>query len=148
MPKAWATGAIRRPSRPKPSRPRVEPSRSPPIVLCQPPSRIAASSVGILRSSARISPQVSSAVGATLIPVPQTTTPLRRAAATSIATLASPVVISSLSSGRRSRIGAGLLERDDLPLLRDAVPAAVVEGDALVIVEQDDPLHTPSLTHG
>ena len=109
------------------------------------------------------------------MPVPQTTTPLRCAAATSIATLAIPVVISSFSSGRRSRISAGqrgalahrdddlglgqrldqgvgfgevLLERDELPLLGHAVPAAVVEGDALVVVEQDDPLHPPSLTHG
>ncbi len=41
------------------------------------------------------------------MPVPQTTTPLRRAAAMSIATLPIPVVISSLRSGRRSSVAAG-----------------------------------------
>ena len=34
-----------------------------------------------------------------------------------------------------------------LPLVGNAVPAAVVEGDALVVVEQDDPLHVASLSH-
>ena len=130
MPKAWAIGTIRLPSRPRPTRPSVAPSRSPPIVVCQPPSRIAASSAGILRASARISPQVSSAVGAPLIPVPHTVTPLAFAAATSIATLAMPVVISSFSSGRRSRIEAGSAVRSRIATTISASASAATSSSA------------------
>lgn len=40
------------------------------------------------------------------------------------------------------------LEGDRLPLVGDAVPTAVVEGNPLVVVEQDDPLHPSSLAYG
>ena len=45
-------------------------------------------------------------------------------------------------------VGDVMLDRDRLPVVRDPVPAAVVEGDALVVVEQDDAVHPASLAHG
>lgn len=78
-----------------------------PTVVCQPPSRMFRDSTGTFRAAARISAQVCSAAGAAMYPVEQTTTPLRRAAATSIAALRCPVLTSSLSAGSRSRTSAG-----------------------------------------
>jgi len=56
---------------------------------------------------ARIIPIVSSGIALPAPPVPQTTTPSRPAAATSMDALCIPVVMSSFSSGSRSRVDAG-----------------------------------------
>ena len=87
--------------------PSVRPCRPCPSATCQPPSRIARSSRGIWRASARIRPHVSSAVAKPSDPVPHTTTPSSRAASTSIAAFWLPVVISSSSLGSLSSSSRG-----------------------------------------
>jgi hypothetical protein len=66
-----------------------------------PAAFIRRSSSGMCRTSARISPQVSSAVEVATPPVPHTVTPRADAAAMSIAAFAMPVVTSSRSLGSR-----------------------------------------------
>ncbi len=70
--KARPTFATREPSVPSPSTPSVLPFRPSPTVVCQRPSRVARSSAGMRRASARISPHASSAVGYGSPAVPQT----------------------------------------------------------------------------
>ena len=87
------------------------PCRSIPTVCCQPPLTPSAapparptifirrSSAGMCRASARMSPQVSSAVDVAEPPVPHTVTPCKAAAARSIDEFDMPVVTSSRSRG-------------------------------------------------
>jgi hypothetical protein len=108
MPNARATVATRDPIWPSPTSPSVAPARFVPIVLCHgPPAWKAAFSTATLRTSPRISAHVSSTVDALLLPVPQTTTPARAAAARSTAALRMPEVTSSRSFGSRSTSDAG-----------------------------------------
>jgi hypothetical protein len=88
------------------------------MVRCQPPPKPSAapparpacfsrwSSSGMCRSSARISPQVSSAVAEPVPPVPHTVTPRPAAAAISMAALPMPVVTSSRSRGSWPSVAA------------------------------------------
>ncbi len=101
MPNARPIAATCVPSRPSPITPSVLPRSPTPTVPCQRPSRTRWCSSGIRRTSARIKPQVNSAVGYGSIGVPQTTMPRRVAASRSIEALAIPVVTRRRNSERR-----------------------------------------------
>ena len=72
-----------------------------PTVVSHWPARVAWSSTTILLLSAKISPQVNSAVGYPRVGEPETTTPRRRAAATSMDALPIPGVNRCSSLGNR-----------------------------------------------
>ncbi len=75
------------------------------------------------RVSARISPQVSSAVEVALPPVPQTVTPRAAAAAVSMAAFVMPVVTSSFSRGSR-------LSRDASKYVRSRIATTTSYGSS------------------
>ena len=164
MPNASPIRATCAPSRPSPITPSVRPASSKPTVCCQPPSRSARSSAGMLRASARISAHVSSAVWVGVPPVPATVMPSSRAASMSIAAFPIPDVTSSLRFGSRASRSRGngvrsrmamitsngsrcvdvvvvLGEDDDLGV--EAVPVGEPAGDVLVVVEDRDAGHEP-----
>src|SRR5699024_8654662 len=106
IPNACPTRATFVPRRPRPTTPRRCPSRAPPTVCCQPPFLTEASSTGMLRTTDRISPQVSSGVAEVVDSVPHTTIPCARAASASMEAFTRPVVTSSRRSGSRASLSA------------------------------------------
>ena len=178
MPNARPISATRRPWWPRPTTPSRLPSRPVPTVRCQlppkpsaaPPARPACfsrwSSSGMCRSSARIRPQVSSAVDEPMPPVPHTVTPRAAAASRSIDALPMPVVTSSRSRGswpsrvrvegrafphrhdhvvrfqgadQRLRPSDVLGEHVDLAERTHRRPVRAGQGNLLIVIEDRDP---------
>jgi hypothetical protein len=103
MPKACPTLATCEPMRPRPMMPSVEPARSAPMVDCHRPSSTARVSSGMCLKVARMSAQVSSTVAEAGESVLHTVMEFFRAACTSMAALARPVVTRSRKLGRAER---------------------------------------------
>src|ERR1035437_6267060 len=134
MPNARAMGTIRLPIRPRPTRPRVRPASSGPIVCCHPPSRTERSSSHRCRDTANSRAQVNSSVDAGEPPVPHTVTPRSRSASRSTAALTIPVVTSRRRLGRRWRSERGNAVRSRIATITSNGSSAAARGSSPAMV--------------
>ena len=107
IPKAFAIALTRRPSRPNPTTPSVDPARSTGRYCCHRPARVRLSSPGMSLVTAMIRAQVSSTVEPPASGVPHTVMPSSPAAGTSMDAFFIPVVTSSWRSGSRASRSRG-----------------------------------------